>query len=140
MTKQRDDEHSTEFGLWLRNKAPDNETILRQPDPLDSALGYTTTNIDYFWHNYNTHQWMLLEEKRYGGMPKFYQIRAFKILHQLAKIDPKYCGFYLVRFEKTNPRDGWTQINEKVVTEQQLLEFLKFNYQAPLVETCRFWH
>jgi len=51
MTRRRNDNHSTEFGLWLRE----------QPD-IDSKLGYITTNLDYVWKNYKTGDWMLIEE------------------------------------------------------------------------------
>jgi len=53
MTKPRFDDKSTEFGLWLRNQKE-----------IDSGLGYITSNLDYIWRNYNTGDWMLIEEKR----------------------------------------------------------------------------
>jgi len=59
MTRKRNDSHSTEFGLWLREQ---NE--------IDSSLGYLATNIDFMWTNYKTGQWMILEEKRYESKVK----------------------------------------------------------------------
>ena len=43
MTQKRRDDHSTEFGLWLREQ-----------DDLDSKKGYIATNIDYVWINYKS--------------------------------------------------------------------------------------
>ena len=54
MTQKRRDGNSTEFGLWLRE----------QPE-IDSKYGYVTTNIDFFWCNYKSNEWMLIEEKRF---------------------------------------------------------------------------
>ena len=69
MTKQRYDNHSTEFGLWLREQLE-----------LDSKLGFITTNLDYIWENYNTGEWMLIEEKRYMGKVGYSQGKLFKKL------------------------------------------------------------
>lgn len=115
MTQQRRDGHSTEFGIWLR----------QQPE-IDSAKGYVTINIDYVWLNYNTGEWMFIEEKRYGHQPKRYQRSIFKILHFVAKQDPKYRGFYLIVFENTSPDDGKIFINHKQATRQDLIDLLTF--------------
>lgn len=55
MTTWRRDEHSSPFGLWLREQ-----------HEIDSNLGFITTDIDYIWKNYVTNEWMLIEEKRYN--------------------------------------------------------------------------
>lgn len=122
MTRPRNDEHSTEFGLWLRNQKE-----------IDSHLGYVTTNIDYKWENYNTRQWMFIEEKRHGGYPRFSQHAQFRLLDAV-QTDTHYCGFWLLCFENTSPDDGriWltrlakTPDEVKVeITKEQLLGFLK---------------
>jgi len=53
MTKRRNDSHSTEYGLWLRDEPS-----------IDSSLGYVATNIDYIWRNYKTGDWMIQEGKK----------------------------------------------------------------------------
>ncbi|HPZ75110.1 MAG TPA: hypothetical protein PK723_04785 [Candidatus Pacearchaeota archaeon] len=116
MTQKRRDNHSTEFGLWLRNQKE-----------IDSSLGYITTNIDYVWTNYKTNQWMFLEEKRFNRYPYFYQERIFKKIDKLAKIDPDYHGFHIVVFEKTNPEDGKIYIDRNLVSKEEFLRFLQFN-------------
>jgi hypothetical protein len=122
MTRPRNDQHSTEFGLWLRNQRE-----------IDSKLGYIATNIDYKWENYKTGQWMFIEEKRHGSYPAFSQHKQFRMLDD-AQTDSNYCGFWLLSFENTSPDDGriWltrlakTPDEIKVeITKEQLLGFLK---------------
>jgi hypothetical protein len=115
MTKRRIDNHSTEFGLWLREQKE-----------IDSSLGYITTNIDFVWRNYNTNQWMLIEEKRHNSNPKEWQRKIFKIIHKLCISDKNYKGFHLLKFENTNPNDGKIWLDKKEITKEQLLKFLKF--------------
>jgi len=117
MTKPRYDTHSTEFGLWLRE----------QPE-IDSVLGYVATNIDFFWKNYKTGEFMLLEEKRYMSEPAYFQTKIFDQLKDAFSSDPKYKGFYLIQFENTNPDDGKIFINKKEAKKEQLLELLQFKY------------
>jgi hypothetical protein len=118
MTQARRDNHSTEFGIWLRE----------QPE-IDSKLGYVATNIDYVWRNYKTGKWMLIEEKRYNSKPKYYQVQLFNLLNWCAKHHPKFMGFYLLIFEKTSPDDGSIYLNDKSITKHELLEFLKMETQ-----------
>jgi hypothetical protein len=115
MTKQRFDTHSTEFGLWLR-KIPE----------IDSSLGYVTTNLDFFWKNYKTDDFMLLEEKRYMSEPAKVQHKIFEQLHHAFQGDPHYKGIHLIQFEYTNPEDGKIYIDHKEISKQQLIEFLTF--------------
>jgi len=115
MTQQRRDNNSTEFGIWLRNQKE-----------LDSSLGFTATNIDYVWRNYKTGEWMLIEEKRYKGEPKFYQTEIFKMLDNILKINNKYKGFHVIVFENTSPDDGWIKIDNNIKTKNELIEFLRF--------------
>jgi hypothetical protein len=117
MTRQRNDEHSTEYGLWLRIQ-----------DDLDSSLGFVTTNIDYVWKNYKTGQWMYMEEKRYMSKPTWSQSNIFKQMHAnaVASGDEKYHGFHIVTFEKTNPEDGKIYLDGNEITKEQHKRFLKF--------------
>jgi hypothetical protein len=115
MTRKRDDEHSTEFGLWLRNQKP-----------IDSYLGFRATNIDYVWKNDKTKDWMLIEEKRFMSKPKRWQREIFNLLTWCAKHHPKFHGFHLIQFEKTSPDDGRTFLDGNEISRTELIEFLLF--------------
>lgn len=127
MTAQRKDNHSTEFGLWLRNRAPDNKTVLRDDDPLDSSYGFLATNLDYIWCNYKTGELMLIEEKRFGTKVKRWQKDIFRRLHFALKGMKGYRGFHLLVFEKTNPEDGKIWLDRKEISKDELLKFLEFS-------------
>ena len=115
MTTKRNDSHSTEFGLWLRE----------QKD-IDSKLGYVATNLDYIWCNYKNKLWMLIEEKRYGSSPKLYQKELFRTLHKCCLHDSNYRGIHLLVFEKTNPEDGKIFWDKVQITKEQLINKLRF--------------
>ena len=117
MTKQRNDNHSTEFGLWLRE----------QKD-IDSKLGFVATNLDYIWENYKTGEWMLIEEKRYMADISYSQRKQYETLFNNINKTNKFKGIHLLQFEKTNPEDGRIYLNRKLITKQQLINFLSFNY------------
>lgn len=140
MTTTRKDSHSTEFGLWLRNQKQEisicphcgQETRKdagkwRDPDPLDSGLGFVTTNIDYVWRNYKTGDWMLLEEKRFMSDVRRWQKELFVLVDKGCRLLMKhYKGFHLLVFEKTNPEDGKIFLDRKEVTKEDLIKFLRF--------------
>lgn len=113
MTKKRYDNHSTEFGLWLRG-VPE----------IDSGAGYLASNLDYIWRNYKTGHWMLIEEKRFMSKMKRWQKETFKTLHQAAKSDPKYRGFAFIQFENTSPDDGKTFWNGIEISRDELVRRL----------------
>ena len=115
MTQQRRDEHSTEFGIWLREQKE-----------IDSGLGFVATNIDYLWRNYKTNKWMLIEEKRYGRKSQFPQTAMFELLDKACRSDNNYCGFYYLIFEKTSPDDGKIFLNDKEISKDELINFLRF--------------
>lgn len=115
MTKQRNDSHSTEFGIWLRN----------QPE-IDSKLGFLASNIDYCWTNYKTGDWMFIEEKRYNAGVKYWQHKLFALIHKACQRDQKYKGFHLIVFENTSPDDGKIFLNKKEITKDELIKFLMF--------------
>lgn len=116
----------TPFSLWLRNRAPDNETVLRDPDPIASSLGYVTSNVDFLWRNYKTGLWMLLEEKRHKATVSWPQQQIFKVIHQACADTPGYKGFHLLTFENTSPEDGMIWLNNLEITKADLLNFLHF--------------
>lgn len=115
MTRKRNDSHSTEFGLWLRE----------QPELDSVSKHFTATNLDYIWQNYRTGEWMLIEEKRYMSPVGYSQRKLFKLLHKAVR-DPKYRGIHLIQFEKTSPEDGEIILDGKHITKRQLLNFLQF--------------
>ena len=117
MTRPRNDGHSTEFGLWLR-----------QQKGIDSALGYLASNLDYVWKNYKTGDWMLIEEKRYQTTPKRWQRDIFQQVHSLCCADTKYHGFHLLVFENTSPDDGKIWLDKTEITEAELIAFLQFKH------------
>jgi len=109
------DSHGTQFGRWLRE----------QPE-IDSDKGYIATNVDYMWRNYETGQWMLIEEKRYGAEIKHWQREMFTLLTWCARHHPRFRGFHIVQFEKTSPEDGKIFLDGNEITVVQLLAFLRF--------------
>lgn len=115
MTRKRIDNHSTEFGLWLRD----------QPS-LQQRLGYLATNLDFIWGNYNKQKWMLIEEKRYGSGLRQAQLDLIEMVDKCCKADPRYQGFHLLQFENTSPLDGGIFWDGKKVTIGQLIKILEF--------------
>ncbi len=115
MTLQRFDNHSTEFGLWLRKQSE-----------IDSKLGYLATNVDYCWKNYKTCEWMFIEEKRHNAEVKQWQRKMFHIINKVCKGDKNYKGFHLLVFENTSPEDGKIYLNNKEITKDELINFLMF--------------
>lgn len=123
MTKQRQDNHSTEFGLWLRAQKE-----------IDSSIGYRASNLDFIWHNKETGDWLLIEEKRYRSETKEWQRKVFSLLDKSIR-DEKYRGIYLLTFENTSPEDGWMSLGKlegiffkdiQKISRDQLLRFLRF--------------
>ena len=114
MTRRRYDNHSTEFGLWLR----------QQPD-LDSRLGFIATNVDYVWCNYKTGRWMLIEEKRFKARMNKPQEVLFSKLAAVGQNDPLFMGAHLLRFERTSPDDGRMMWNNGLITVEQLKALLR---------------
>ena len=116
-TKKRNDDCSTEFGLWLRERKA-----------ISSDYGFITTNLDYMWMNYKTGYWMYLEEKRYMKEMSLSQRRIFSKMDTLAQNskDPNYKGFHFLQFEFTGPDDGHTFLNREYISVKELTEFLAF--------------
>jgi len=115
MTRKRNDNHSTEFGLWLREQKV-----------IDSKKGFLASNLDFIWTNYKNKKWLLIEEKRYMAKIKQWQRKMFITLHNAAKNDSNYQGFYFIQFEKTSPEDGKIYINHELRTKKELLDLLLF--------------
>lgn len=122
MTKQRNDTHSTEFGLWIRNQ-----------EEISSYDGYRGYNLDFIWwkkkgFNKEPEFWMLIEEKRFMSDCRSDQYLTYKWLHlKICQLkDPTYKGMHLLQFENTSPEDGKIVLDHKEITKEQLIKFLKF--------------
>lgn len=117
MGKERIYEGSTEFNLWVRN----------HPE-LDKTLGYMGTDIDLMHFNSIDDKWMILEEKRYGWWVKPAQHLMLGVLNRAcARGDKNYRGLHQLVFENTNPEDGKIQVNNKDISKEDLIKFLKFD-------------
>lgn len=115
MTRQRNDSHSTEFGLWLR-----------QQSRIDSKLGFVATNLDYIWSNYKTGEWCLIEEKRHMSTVNYSQSKLFEKLDWCARHHPKYKGLHILQFENTSPDDGKIFMDGREMNKEDLIRFLQF--------------
>jgi len=120
MTQGRRDEHSTEFGLWLR----------QQPE-IDSSLGFTNTNVDHRWRYKRSGLWMEIEENRYSHLPKLYQVKSHRVADKAARTDPNYWGFHVSVFSQTNPDDSAMMALDGVFTTRRApVAFLRFEKPA----------
>ncbi len=137
MTRKRNDNHSTEFGLWLREQ-----------DRLASIKGYLATNIDFVWTNHKTGKYILIEEKRHCSKLAQWQYEMFKSIDKGLEDDPQYFGFYVLVFEKTCPADGkmwvsrirtsgtiktgcgrfWMPFAKRQISESALIEMLRLEW------------
>lgn len=138
MTRQRDDDKSTEFGLWLRE----------QPELDSRRFTFDAENLDYIWHDYANGKIMLIEEKRYGAQPSYAQQDTHGIVDQaltfacewglFKRLNPRrpreiqYYGYHVIRFERTSPEDGWIEVDGVRVTPEQLTRFLRFEGLQPI--------
>lgn len=122
MTRQRNDSHSTEFGLWLRKQ-----------DALESRrTGFTATNLDFILHNFKTKRFMLLEEKRFMSEVSFPQYEAMRIVHDAIVLsgNKNYCGMFLLQFSNAGPDDSDQMLINRIYTvnNEQLISFLSMDW------------
>lgn len=144
MTRQRNDDKSTEFGLWLRGQLPHQKTDVKSIGSRTSRFsrGYDINNLDYIILRYMDDCLMLLEEKRYGAYQRCNQAESHSLIDQALHFacaggclfrrlrgNPrplKYYGYHIITFERTNPEDGWTKVDGIQVTPDEFLAFLRF--------------
>lgn len=122
MTRKRNDNHSTEFGLWLR----------KQPE-IKSELGFRAYNLDYVWwlksgFDKMPVNFMFIEEKRFMSRLRADQRLTYSWLHKkISQLrDPTYKGIHLLEFENTSPQDGKIYLNKTEINRTELIEFLTF--------------
>ncbi|MCK4818212.1 hypothetical protein KA005_20750 [bacterium] len=124
MTSKRRDEKGTEYGDWIRT-----------PTELPSTH-YWNTNIDYLWYQKASGLWMLKEEKRFGWLPKNWQVELFKLIDAACRKDENYRGFHVIVFEKTNPDDGYIWLDGRYdISPAELIEFLQFKSREECYES-----
>ena len=111
---------SLAFSQWIKIKLPDTET------------GYVVENLDWNFHNYKNKIILLAEEKTHGGYLKFAQSKIFlDIISPALKMwcennQYKYLGFHIIRFENECPSDGKIWWDDKLITEDGLIEKLSW--------------
>lgn len=133
MTRLRNDDRGTAFGDWLRTE---------HQKEIGSHT-FCATDIDYVWHNYKDNWFIIIEEKRYGGMTNEPAERAQSdtqgILHQLLQAssgkqvvtmrgirEADYRGYYKIVFSGEGPADSDKCIvNGKCVNRLTLLHLLE---------------
>lgn len=132
MTKPRYDKKDTPFGNWLR---------MTHQDEIGSHIAFSTTNLDYVWHNYIESWFILIEEKKYGSTSDFAQIDTQGVLCQMLDyVNPQqlvvetarglrlvdYRGFYRIVFSNTHPDNSRKiTINDCPASSDDILELLK---------------
>lgn len=136
MTRLRYDDKGTDFGDWLRTE-------------YQQQIGshtFCATDIDYVWHNYKENWFIIIEEKRYGGMANELAERAQSdtqgVIHQLLQLSSgkqvvtlrgirgaDYRGYYKIVFSGSGPSDSkWCTVNDKRVSRDGLLHLLETGY------------
>ena len=118
MTIPRRDGQDTPFSDWLRTQ-----------DKIKSNLGYSVTDIDYFWHDFNKGLFLFIEVKCHIGTLSWSQQKLYGLLHEALKNTDGFRGVHLVELEKERPDDGGSiYLNGKEITKDELLMFLKFDH------------
>lgn len=116
---------SIEFGLWLRKQKEIDST-----NRYNYGGYFTGTNIDYFWRDYKTKDFMFIEEKRYKSKVTYAQRESFVFLDNVLQCHPKYHGFHILQFENTSPEDGKIFLDHKEITKEELIKFLRFEMES----------
>jgi hypothetical protein len=136
MSRARRFGQDTPFGKWFR----DHPRLTTDP-PACNKL--SVQNLDYIWHGYETDQLMLIEEKQHGGGQTFAQADTHGIVSQMLAYGSgqpvnnergevrrvRYMGYHVLRFENTSPADGKMWLDERCISEEELVSFLRF--EAP---------
>jgi len=104
------------FSSWIRKKLP------------DSSTGFSVSDLDFILWNWKTKKVMMLEIKTRNSKPRVGQKIMWQNINQWIKNgiddDWKYLGFHLIVFEKTDFTDGKCYLNNKEITEKELINFL----------------
>jgi hypothetical protein len=131
VTRQRYDDHSTPFGLWLRRQRV-----------LDSrTIGLDAENLDYIFFYFKNGYLMLLGEKRFGGHQTAAQKDTHNLINQMLAyagessqrfntmrgLRPiKYAGYHVIVFSDSDPDDSqWIRWDGGLVTKEELTQKLR---------------
>lgn len=113
------------FSGWIREKLP------------CSSEGFMVTDVDFILWNYKTRRLMLIEVKQHKAIMKKWQILLYGVLDELLKNGSEklwppvnYFGWHCIRFENTDFSDGRCMLNNKLITEKELIEFMSMNDES----------
>lgn len=108
------------FSGWIRSHLP------------DSSVGFGVSDLDFIVCNWKEKKLMFLEVKINNGQLTYFQKKIYTDLHRWIKngIDDgwKYYGFNLITFENRSFEDGKCYLNNKEISEFDLINFLSFNH------------
>ena len=112
------------FNDWTRDKLPNSYT------------GYRAYDLDWvFWQrgtSHNIEKIMMVEVKTFCSSVKPDQLKTYLFLDQCIKqyvsnfTETKYYGFHVLVFERTFFDDGKCWLNNKEISENDLITFLSF--------------
>ncbi len=106
------------FSGWVRNNLPDSKT------------GFLVSDLDFILSNYKTKKIMFLEIKTRMTLLRDWQSILFENIGKWISIGIdqswQYLGFHIIMFENTFFNDGKVYLNNKEITEKDLIEFLSF--------------
>lgn len=104
------------FNNWIRNNLPDSNT------------GFSASDLDFILWNWKTKKVIMLELKSRNSYPrKGQKMMWHKINNWMIKgvdDDWTYLGFHLIVFENTSFEDGKCFLNNKEISEIELINFL----------------
>jgi hypothetical protein len=113
------------FSQWLRDNLP------------NSYLPFVISDIDYVIYNGQSNSMMFLEVKHYNSQVQPWQRDLFNMIHSSVKnnvglnMKYNYKGFNLITLEKTGFCDGWVKLNDKLIGEKELIDFLSMHEAPP---------
>lgn len=127
------------FSAWLKDYGPSSA---------EDKDGIDIQDIDFVIFSYLTGDLMTIEAKERGGKVRMAQGDTQNILRQLLMLSSgatvhtkrglraiKYHGHHLIQFQNSTPDNGWTKLDGKYVTKDQLVTFL--NFGRPLRRTLQ---
>jgi len=104
------------FSQWIRENLPDSES------------GFAVSDLDFVLWNWRSNKLMLLEIKTRGAKPKRFQkmqwARINSWINKGIQSDWVYLGFHLIVFENTSFEDGKCFLDNKEISEPELIDFL----------------
>lgn len=104
------------FSDWVRENLPDSKT------------GFMVSDIDFVFVDRQSKKILLLEVKTNGKPVPTWQRQMFEVFHKAMRLCmPKgwqYLQYNLLVFEKDSFKNGKVYLNNKEITEQDLINFL----------------